>query len=87
MGMLEGLRSALGQLDDVLAHLASFAAAPGGHAHDAGHHLPDAEVRDMVLGTGMTGGMEQSFVRLEREVLAVATALDTSSRIVNVWDD
>jgi hypothetical protein len=31
-----------------------------------------AEVRDMVLGTGMTGGMEQSYARLEREVLAAA---------------
>ncbi|HWV56542.1 MAG TPA: SRPBCC family protein [Longimicrobiales bacterium] len=32
---------------------------------------PSAEVRDMVLGTGMVGGMEQSYARLEREVLAV----------------
>lgn len=32
---------------------------------------PDAEVRDMVLGTGMVGGMEQSYERLEREVLAI----------------
>ena len=31
---------------------------------------PSAEVRDMVLGTGMTGGMETSYARLEREVLA-----------------
>jgi uncharacterized protein YndB with AHSA1/START domain len=34
---------------------------------------PSAEVRDMVLGTGMTSGMEQSYARLEREVLATAT--------------
>ena len=33
---------------------------------------PSAEVRDMVLGTGMTGGMETSYARLESEVLAAA---------------
>lgn len=33
---------------------------------------PSKEVRDMVLGTGMTAGMETSYARLEREVLAVA---------------
>lgn len=31
---------------------------------------PSTEVRDMVLGTGMTDGMETSYQRLEREVLA-----------------
>jgi uncharacterized protein YndB with AHSA1/START domain len=31
---------------------------------------PNAEFRDMVLGTGMVGGMEESYARLEREVLA-----------------
>ncbi|HSJ23706.1 MAG TPA: SRPBCC family protein [Longimicrobiales bacterium] len=31
---------------------------------------PNAEVRDMVLGTGMTDGMERSYGRLEEEVLA-----------------
>ena len=31
---------------------------------------PSAEVRDMVLGTGMTEGMERSYARLENEVLA-----------------
>lgn len=31
---------------------------------------PSAEVRDMVLGTGMTDGMERSYARLESEVLA-----------------
>lgn len=31
---------------------------------------PSAEVRDMVLATGMTGGMETSYARLETEVLA-----------------
>lgn len=33
---------------------------------------PSREVREMVLGTGMTGGMESSYARLEREVLAAA---------------
>ena len=33
---------------------------------------PNREVRDMVLGTGMVGGMEQSYARLEREVLQAA---------------
>lgn len=33
---------------------------------------PSAEVRDMVLGTGMTDGMERSYARLENEVLAAA---------------
>ncbi|MCL4818641.1 MAG: SRPBCC domain-containing protein [Vicinamibacteria bacterium] len=31
---------------------------------------PSKELRDMVLGTGMTAGMETSYARLEREVLA-----------------
>jgi uncharacterized protein YndB with AHSA1/START domain len=31
---------------------------------------PSKELRDMILGTGMTKGMEASYVRLEREVLA-----------------
>ncbi len=31
---------------------------------------PSKEMRDMILGTGMTTGMEASYVRLEREVLA-----------------
>jgi uncharacterized protein YndB with AHSA1/START domain len=33
---------------------------------------PSAEVRDMALGTGMTDGMELSYLRLEDEVLASA---------------
>jgi uncharacterized protein YndB with AHSA1/START domain len=33
---------------------------------------PSAEVRDMVLGTGMTDGMESSYARLENDVLAAA---------------
>ncbi|WP_144876084.1 SRPBCC family protein [Microbacterium sp. 1.5R] len=32
---------------------------------------PDAETRDMILGTGMADGMEASYDRLERELLAV----------------
>lgn len=35
---------------------------------------PSAEVRDMVLGTGMTEGMERSYVRLEEELLPQASA-------------
>lgn len=31
---------------------------------------PSAEIRDMVLATGMTGGMETSYARLESEVLS-----------------
>ena len=33
---------------------------------------PSREVRDMVLGTGMVGGMEQSYARLESELLKAA---------------
>lgn len=33
---------------------------------------PSVELRDMVLGTGMTDGMEASYARLEAEVLAAA---------------
>jgi len=33
---------------------------------------PSKHLRDMILGTGMVGGMEQSYARLEREVLAAA---------------
>jgi uncharacterized protein YndB with AHSA1/START domain len=33
---------------------------------------PSLQVRDMVLGTGMVGGMEQSYARLESEVLKAA---------------
>ena len=31
---------------------------------------PDARTRDLVLGTGMVGGMETSYARLEQQVLA-----------------
>lgn len=33
---------------------------------------PSRELRDQILGTGMTSGMETSYARLEREVLAAA---------------
>lgn len=33
---------------------------------------PSKELRDMILGTGMVGGMEKSYARLEREVLSAA---------------
>jgi hypothetical protein len=33
---------------------------------------PSAAVRDMVLGTGMVGGMETSYARLEADVLLSA---------------
>lgn len=35
---------------------------------------PSKELRDMILGTGMTKGMETSYARLEREVLAGSSA-------------
>ena len=33
---------------------------------------PDVATRDMILATGMTGGMETSYARLESEVFAAA---------------
>jgi hypothetical protein len=36
---------------------------------------PNAEVRDAVLGAGMTDGMERSYERLENEVLAAAAGV------------
>ncbi|MBK6459093.1 MAG: SRPBCC domain-containing protein [Gemmatimonadetes bacterium] len=36
---------------------------------------PNKELRDMILGTGMTTGMEASYVRLEREVLGAPLAV------------
>jgi hypothetical protein len=35
---------------------------------------PNADARDAMLATGMTGGMEASYARLENEVLALAAA-------------
>ena len=37
---------------------------------------PSRELRDMILGTGMTDGMEASYARLERDVLASGGAAD-----------
>lgn len=37
---------------------------------------PNAEIRDMVLGTGMTEGMERSYSRLEDDVLSAAVLSD-----------
>lgn len=48
----------------------TLVAVPGGTLMSLVITYPSKELRDMVLGTGMTGGMEQSYVRLEREVLA-----------------
>jgi hypothetical protein len=31
---------------------------------------PNKEMRDMILGTGMTTGMETSYQRLEQEMMA-----------------
>jgi uncharacterized protein YndB with AHSA1/START domain len=50
----------------------TLVAVPGGTLLAIVVTYPSREVRDMVLGTGMTGGMEASYARLEREVLAPA---------------
>jgi hypothetical protein len=41
-------------------------------ADTASHSELQAAGCDLVLGTGMTGGMERSYVRLETEVLQAA---------------
>lgn len=43
---------------------------------------PDARTRDIVLGTGMVSGMETSYARLERTLLAptAASGLETNGR-------
>lgn len=43
---------------------------PGGTLLSLVITYPNKELRDQVLGTGMTDGMEQSYARLEREVLS-----------------
>jgi len=48
----------------------SLIAVPGGTLLSIVITYPSKEVRDMILGTGMTAGMETSYARLEREVLA-----------------
>lgn len=45
---------------------------PGGTLLSLVITYPSKEVRDMILGTGMTKGMEASYARLEREVLKAA---------------
>lgn len=45
---------------------------PGGTLMSLLITYPSKELRDMILGTGMTAGMETSYARLEREVLAAA---------------
>ncbi len=48
----------------------TLAAVDGGTLLSLVITYPSAQVRDMVLATGMTDGMEASYQRLEREVLA-----------------
>ena len=63
MGMMEGLRSALGQLDDVLADLASFAATRATEAHI----LNDRQVRITRI---IRGSLDQVWrAHSERELL------------------
>lgn len=50
----------------------TLTAAPAGTLMTLVITYPNAEVRDMVLGTGMTNGMERSYVRLETEVFSLA---------------
>lgn len=50
----------------------TLVAVPGGTLLSIVITYPSKEVRDMVLGTGMTAGMETSYARLEREVLVKA---------------
>jgi uncharacterized protein YndB with AHSA1/START domain len=47
----------------------TLVAVPGGTLLSLLITYPNKELRDMVLGTGMTDGMEQSYARLERDVL------------------
>ena len=50
----------------------TLTAVPGGTLISLVITYPDKATRDMVLGTGMTAGMETSYARLEREILAAA---------------
>lgn len=50
----------------------TLVAVPGGTLLSIVITYPSKDVRDQILATGMTGGMEQSYARLEREVLAAA---------------
>jgi uncharacterized protein YndB with AHSA1/START domain len=48
----------------------TFTAVDGGTLLSLLITYPSKELRDMILGTGMTTGMETSYARMEREVLA-----------------
>lgn len=50
----------------------TLTAVPAGTLMSLVITYPSKEVRDMVLGTGMTAGMETSYARMEREILAGA---------------
>lgn len=50
----------------------TLTAVPGGTLMSLVITYPSKELRDMILGTGMTAGMEASYARLEREVLKAA---------------
>lgn len=50
----------------------TLVAVPGGTLLSIVITYPSKELRDQILATGMTGGMEQSYARLEREVLVAA---------------
>lgn len=50
----------------------TLVSVPGGTLLSLVITYPSKEVRDLVLGTGMTGGMEMSYARLERDILATA---------------
>lgn len=50
----------------------TLTAVPGGTLLSLVITYPSKELRDMILGTGMTAGMETSYARLEREILAAA---------------
>jgi len=50
----------------------TLSALPAGTLMSLVITYPSKDARDMILGTGMTEGMEASYARLEREVLAVA---------------
>lgn len=50
----------------------TLVAVPGGTLLSLVITYPSKEIRDMVLGSGMTLGMEFSYARLEREILAAA---------------
>lgn len=50
----------------------TLVATPAGTLMSLVVTYPDKATRDMILGTGMTGGMEISYARLERELLVAA---------------